>query len=79
MTIQIKTGYPGRGMTFSQRRRLIHLLWVLISNSALPFILGFILCLISVTHSFVETITAFDKTGFGVCVQPDSKEQGGKQ
>jgi len=66
-------------MIFTQRRRLINLLWVFVSNSALPFILGFVLCLITITHSFVETITAFDKTGFGVCIQPELSRQGGNQ
>lgn len=69
--IIIKPDLSANGLTYSQRRRLITLLWALASNSAFPFILGFIVALISITHTFTETITIFDKTGFGFCVQSE--------
>jgi len=72
--INIKHGIPGQGMTYSQRRRLINLLWAFVSNSALPFIIGFVFALISITYSFTEIAKAFDKSGFGTCIQPDLQE-----
>lgn len=69
--ITLKPDLPANGLTYSQRRRLINLLWALASNSALPFILGFVVSLISITHTFVETVKAYDKSGFGVCIQPE--------
>jgi len=62
---------PVNRLTYSQRKRLINLLKTSTSNLLIPFILGFVLSLISVTHTFVETFTAFDKSGFGVCLQPE--------
>ena len=79
MAIQIKYGRLGQGMTFANRRRLLNYMWAFVSNSWLPFILGFVFCLITLTHSFIGTITAFDKSVFGICIQPDLKEQGGNQ
>lgn len=69
--ITLKPDLPANGMTYSQRKRLLSLLWALASNSALPFILGFVVSMISITHTFTETITTFDKTGFGVCIKPE--------
>ena len=72
--INIKHGKPGQGMTYSQRRRLINLLWAFVSNSALPFIIGFVFALISITYSFTEIAKSFDKSGFGTCIQPNLQE-----
>lgn len=72
--ITIKHCKPGQGMTYSQRRRLINLLWAFVSNAALPFIIGFVFALISMTYSFTEIAKAFDKSGFGTCIQPDLQE-----
>lgn len=65
-------------MTFSQRRRLLNLLWALVSNGSLPFILGFVFSLISVTHVVTESFYELDKAGFGTCIKPAIK-QGGNQ
>lgn len=64
-------------MTFSQRRRYISLLWSLVSNAVFPFIMGAVLTLITATHTFVESFSAFDKSGLGICVIPTTGE--GKQ
>jgi len=72
--INIKHGIPGQGMTYSQRRRLINLLWAFVSNSALPFIIGFVFALISMTYSLTEIAKSIDKSGFGTCIQPDLQE-----
>ncbi|WP_031437866.1 hypothetical protein [Methylobacter tundripaludum] len=72
--INIKHGVPGQGMTYSQRRRLINLLWAFVSNSAFPFIIGFVFALFSITYSFTGMAKAFDKSGFGTCIQPDLQE-----
>lgn len=69
-----KHSLPVQGMTYSQRRRLINLLWALVSNSVLPFLFGFVLAVVSLTYSAGDTVKAFDKSGFGVCIQPDLKE-----
>lgn len=73
--INIKHRVPGQGLTYSQRRRLINLLWAFVSNSALPFIIGFVFALISITYSFTEIAKSFDKSGFGTCIQPDLQEK----
>ncbi|EGW20664.1 hypothetical protein [Methylobacter tundripaludum] len=70
--ITIKHCVPGQGMTYSQRRRLINLLWAFVSNSALPFVLGLFIALISITYSFTEIAEAFDKSGIGACIQPET-------
>ncbi len=72
--ITIKHCKPGQGMTYSQRRLLIKLLWTFVSNATLPFILGYFLALVSITYSFTEIAKAFDKSGFGACIQPDLQE-----
>jgi hypothetical protein len=74
--IKIEQGLPGQRLTYSQRRRLLNLLWALASNSALPFILGIIVAVITITHEVTETIAAIDKTGLGYCVYPESKDSG---
>ncbi|MFA5016215.1 MAG: hypothetical protein WC504_01610 [Methylobacter sp.] len=70
--INIKHGIPGQGMTYSQRRRLINLLWAFVSNAALPFVLGLFIALISITYSITEIVKAFDKSGIGACIQPET-------
>jgi len=72
--LNIKQHLPGQGMTYSQRRRLINLLWAFVSNAAVPFIIGYVFALMSITYSFTEIATTFDKTGFGACIQPDFQE-----
>jgi len=72
--LNIKQQLPGQGMTYSQRRRLINLTWKLISNATLPFILGYVIALFSMTYSLTEIATTFDKAGFGACIQPDFQE-----
>ncbi len=72
--ITIKHCKPRQGMTYSQRRRLINLLWAFVSNAALPFILGLFIALISITYSFTEVAKAFDKSGLGACIQPNLQE-----
>jgi len=72
--ITIKQHLPGQNLTYSQRRRLIELLWTLISNATIPFILGYFFSLISMTYSITEIATSFDKSGYGVCIQPDFQE-----
>lgn len=67
----LQPSVPANGLTYSQRKRLINLLWAFASNAWLPFILGFVVSLFSITHTFVETVTAYDKSGFGVCIQPE--------
>ncbi len=66
--ITVKPSLPATGLTYSQRRRLITLLWSFVSNSVLPFTLGFVFSTIAITYSFAETVQTFDKTGFGICV-----------
>jgi hypothetical protein len=56
-------------MTFSNRRRFIRLLWAFVSQGVLPFALGFVFALISVTHVVTESFSALDKAGFGSCVK----------
>jgi len=72
--ITSKPGLTATGLTYSQRRRLINLLWAFVSNAALPFIIGFVFALISITYSFTEIAKAFDKSGFGTCIQPNLQE-----
>lgn len=69
--ITLKPDLPANGMTYSQRKRLLSLLWALVSNWLPPFILGFVVSLVAVTHALVETVTAYEKSGFGVCIQPE--------
>lgn len=54
-------------MTFSQRCRFIRLLWALVSNSFLPFILGSVFSLVLVTHAVTDSFLSFDKAGLDVC------------
>lgn len=56
--------------SFATRRRYINLLWALVSNSALPLCLGFVIGLIAATHVFTDTFLFLDKAGFGFCVLP---------
>jgi len=58
-----------RKLTFSERRRFLNLLLSFVSDGLLPFILGAVFGLISVTHVVTESFSSLDKSGFGYCVQ----------
>lgn len=55
-------------MTFTQRRRLIRLLWLFCENAWFPFVLGFIFSLLVWTHTLFSTFETIDRAGFGFCV-----------
>ena len=62
-------------MTFSNRRRLVRLLFLFCENAFIPFIMGIVLSLLIWTHTLLDTFTTLDKSGFSVCVL--DKGQGG--
>ena len=64
-------------MTFSNRRRLVRLLFLFCENAFIPFIMGIVLSLLIWTHTLLDTFTTLDKSGFSVCVL--DKGQGGNQ
>lgn len=62
-------------MTFSNRRRLVRLLFLFCENAFIPFIMGIVFSLLIWTHTLLDTFTTLDKSGFSVCVL--DKGQGG--
>ncbi|MFI3136977.1 MAG: hypothetical protein QX197_09385 [Methylococcaceae bacterium] len=63
-------------MTFSNRRRLIRLLFLFCESAFIPFVMGIVLSLFFWTRALTNTFETLDKTGFSVCVTTP-KEQGG--
>jgi len=61
-------------MTFSNRRRLIRLLWAFAYNGFTPFLFGVLLSFFLTSSAMLDALKSFDKSGLGVCIV-----EGGKQ
>jgi hypothetical protein len=55
-------------ISFSNRRRIFKLITFLASNWIIPFVLGWILSLVSASLSMIGMFDSMDKSGFSVCV-----------
>ncbi len=73
-------------MTFSNRRRLIRLLFLFCESAFIPFVMGIVLSLLFWTYTLTNTFKTLDKTGFSVCVTTPKEQsnhsssvQGGHQ
>jgi hypothetical protein len=66
--ITFKNDKLANGMSFSSRRRIFKSIIFLASNWVIPFVLGWILSLVSASLSMIDMFDSMDKSGFGVCV-----------
>jgi len=60
-------------MTFSNRRRLINLLWAFVYNGFTPFFFGALLSAFLTSSAVLDAFQSYDRSGLGVCTV-----QGGK-